>query len=54
MEGSGGRKNEKEGLLYAFKQQIMRAWQPVPTIKSTINIFYILCNLLSEYYAYSP
>lgn len=32
----------KYSFTYAFKQQIMKAWQPVPTLKSTIILFTIL------------
>ncbi len=29
----------KNSYSYAFKQQILRAWQPVPTLGSTVTIF---------------
>ena len=35
--------NEKKNtFIYAFKQQIMKAWQPVPTIYSTVVLFCLL------------
>lgn len=35
--------NEKKNtFIYAFKQQIMKAWQPVPTIYSTVILFCLL------------
>jgi hypothetical protein len=33
---------EEMGLLEQFKQQMMKAWQPVPTLTKTIIIFFIL------------
>ncbi|CAD8059969.1 unnamed protein product [Paramecium sonneborni] len=30
---------QPKGFSYAFKQQIMKAWQPVPTLNSTIILF---------------
>jgi hypothetical protein len=30
------------GLLEQFKQQMMKAWQPVPTLTKTIIMFFIL------------
>lgn len=35
-------KEKKNTFTYAFKQQILRAWQPVPTLKSTVVIFIVL------------
>ena len=35
-------KEKKNTFTYAFKQQILRAWQPVPTLKSTVIIFIVL------------
>jgi len=32
----------KNTFIYAFKQQIMKAWQPVPTIYSTVILFCLL------------
>ena len=33
---------DKNTFSYAFKQQILRAWQPVPTLQSTVVIFVVL------------
>lgn len=33
---------KKNTFIYAFKQQIMKAWQPVPTIYSTVVLFCLL------------
>lgn len=30
------------GLLDQFKQQMMKAWQPVPTLTKTIILFFIM------------
>ncbi|EGR27197.1 ligand-effect modulator 3 LEM3 family protein, putative [Ichthyophthirius multifiliis] len=38
-------KEDKTKFSYAFKQQIMKAWQPVPTINSTIMLFAILSTI---------
>ncbi|KAM3147659.1 hypothetical protein pb186bvf_000466 [Paramecium bursaria] len=38
MEQASEKKPPK-GFGYAFKQQIMKAWQPVPTLNSTIALF---------------
>jgi hypothetical protein len=35
-------KPQEKGISYAFKQQIMKAWQPVPTLTSTIILFFVL------------
>jgi len=35
-------KDNKNTFSYAFKQQIMKAWQPVPTINSTVLLFFVL------------
>jgi len=35
-------KEDKNSFTYAFKQQILRAWQPVPTLTSTICLFLAL------------
>jgi hypothetical protein len=41
-ESSSKEKEDKNSFSYAFKQQILKAWQPVPTIKSTICLFTLL------------
>lgn len=47
MESGATKKVEnKNTFVYAFKQQIMKAWQPVPTIHSTICLFTILGNII--------
>jgi len=35
-------KENKNTFTYAFKQQILRAWQPVPTLLSTVIIFIVI------------
>ena len=37
--GSSSKNSSKHTYSYAFKQQILRAWQPVPTLGSTVTIF---------------
>jgi hypothetical protein len=32
----------EEGLLHQFKQQMLKAWQPVPTLTKTIIMFFLL------------
>ena len=36
------KKENKNSFAYAFKQQVMKAWQPVPTINSTMLLFSLL------------
>lgn len=38
----GPTKENKNTFTYAFKQQILRAWQPVPTLLSTVIIFIVI------------
>ncbi len=33
------------GLLQQFKQQMMKAWQPVPTLTKTIILFFIMAAI---------
>lgn len=42
MESPSKKVENKNTFVYAFKQQIMKAWQPVPTIYSTICLFFVL------------
>jgi len=39
---------KRSGFVYAFKQQILTAWQPVPTLKSTVCIFITLGNQITN------
>ncbi|KAL4477009.1 hypothetical protein ABPG72_011706 [Tetrahymena utriculariae] len=45
MSDNQQQKEDKTTFLHAFKQQIMKAWQPVPTLNSTIIVFAILSTI---------
>lgn len=39
---SKGKVKKTSNYSYAFRQQILKAWQPVPTLASTVCIFTVL------------